>query len=144
MDYMKLAIAEGKKCKIDVPCGAVIVMNDKVIARAHNKKEKSKIATNHAEIIAINKACKKIKDYRLNGAIMYVTKEPCIMCMGAILSARIDKVIYGVKDIKYSNLQLIDNVNFNHKTLFELDKNNEVECKKLLQDFFKKLRSKNK
>ena len=97
-----------------------------------------------AEIIAINKACKKIKDYRLNGAIMYVTKEPCIMCMGAILSARIDKVIYGVKDIKYSNLQLIDNVNFNHKTLFELDKNNEAECKKLLQDFFKKLRSKNK
>ena len=92
--FMDLAIKEAKKAELkdEVPIGAVIVKDGKVIARAHNLMEKTQLATAHAEILAINKACKKLKSWRLDGAEMYVTIEPCSMCAGAIVNARIKKV----------------------------------------------------
>ena len=92
--FMKLALSESGKClkNGDVPVGAVIVKDGKVIATAHNMKEKKKNCICHAEIIAISKASKKLKNFRLNDCDIYVTKEPCLMCMGAILSARIHKI----------------------------------------------------
>jgi tRNA(adenine34) deaminase len=85
-----------------VPVGAVIVKNNKIISKAYNKKEKTKNVTKHAEIIAISKACKKIKNWRLDECEIYVTMEPCMMCCGAIEQSRIKKIIYGVKNEKYS------------------------------------------
>ena len=98
--YMGLAIKQAEKSlKIDdVPVGAVIVKDGKVIASAFNTKEKKQVATFHAEILCINKACKKLKSFRLEDCDIYVTKEPCIMCMGAILSARIKTLYFGAYD----------------------------------------------
>ena len=95
-DYMKYAIKEAyKSLKIDeVPIGAVIVINDVIIAKGHNKREHSHNAIKHVEIIAIEKACKKLKSWRLDDAVIYVTLEPCPMCAGAIANARIKKVVY--------------------------------------------------
>lgn len=94
--YMEVALKEAKKSikYDDVPVGAVIVENGKIIATAHNTKEKTKLVTRHAEINAVEKACKKKKSWYLNDCIMYVTLEPCKMCIGAIEHARIKKVIY--------------------------------------------------
>ena len=98
--YMNIAIKEAKKAYKyeEVPVGAVIVKNNKVIAKAFNKKEKTKNVTKHAEIIAISKACKKLKNWRLEDCIIYVTMEPCMMCSGAIEQSRIKKIVYGVKN----------------------------------------------
>lgn len=97
--YMLEAMKQAKKAALngDIPVGAVIVKNDKIISRAYNKREKTKNAINHAEIIAIRKACSKIGDWRLNGCTLYVTLEPCSMCMGAAVQARIDKIMYATK-----------------------------------------------
>jgi len=129
--YMDVAISEAKKSlkNGDVPVGAVIVKDDKIIAKAHNKREKKKMATYHAEILAIEKACKKIKDWRLNGCIMYVTLEPCKMCMGAIESSRIAKVVYGTVNEKTTN----------QKTIIKKGVGAE-KCQKILTDFFKEKR----
>ena len=99
---MKLAYNEAHKAykREEMPVGAVIVKNGKVIAKGYNKKEKTKNAIMHAEIIAIKKACKKNKDWRLNECTMYVTLEPCIMCMGAIVEARIKNIYCGIKNNK--------------------------------------------
>ena len=99
--FMKIAIAQAKlgvKTSDEVPIGAVIVKDGKVIAKAHNLKEKKSCANYHAEMVAIEKACKKIGDWRLLGCDMYVTLEPCPMCVGAIMNSRIRRVIYGAKD----------------------------------------------
>ena len=98
--YMKIAIKEANKAfKInEVPVGAVIVKNKKIIAKAYNKREKTKNVINHAEIIAITKACKNIKNWRLDDCEIYITMEPCMMCSGAIQQSRIKKIIYGVKN----------------------------------------------
>ena len=95
--YMKSAINQALKAKEldEVPIGAVIVLDGKIIAKAHNLMEKTQLATAHAEVLAINKACKKLKSWRLDGAEMYVTIEPCAMCAGAIVNARIKKVYFG-------------------------------------------------
>ena len=95
--FMKLAISEAKKAekKDEVPIGAVIVLNGQVIAKAHNLIETTNIATAHAEILAIQKACKNLKSWRLNEAEIYVTLEPCAMCAGAIANARLKKVYFG-------------------------------------------------
>lgn len=127
----------------EVPVGAVIIKNDKIIAKAYNKKEKTNNALCHAEIIAINTACKKLKSWRLNDCEMYVTLEPCPMCAGAILSSRIKKLHVATLDDKYgaviSKYKLLDDNNLNHKTEIQLG-----ECKKeseeLLNLFFKNLR----
>lgn len=101
--FMKYAIKEAKKAinEEEIPIGAVIVKDNKVIARAYNKKEQKKDPTMHAEVIVIKKACKKIGDWRLNACSLYVTMEPCLMCTGAIIESRIKRVICGIKNEKY-------------------------------------------
>ena len=139
--YMSLAIAEAKNSLAsgDVPVGAVIVYNNEVIAKSYNKKEKDKLATHHAEILAIEIASKKLDSYRLTGATIYTTKEPCLMCMGAILSARIDKIVFGASDKRFGTRELATNNNFNHRCEILGGVLNE-ECEELLSNFFKNLR----
>ena len=105
--FMNCAIKEAQKAlkKDEVPIGAVIVLDGKIIARAHNLMEKTQIATAHAEVLAINKACKKLKSWRLDGAEIYITMEPCPMCAGAIVNARIKKVYFGAYEKKSGSAQ---------------------------------------
>lgn len=143
--YMKEALKEAKKAydKLEIPVGAVIVKQGKIIARAHNQKETKFDTTKHAEILAIQKASKKLGSWRLLDCEMYVTLEPCSMCAGALINSRIKKVYIGTMDEKTgavgSVLNLLDDYKFNHEVEFEtgiLQK----ECEKLLKDFFKDLR----
>lgn len=144
--YMAKAIEEAKKAYLidEVPIGCVIVYQDKIIARAHNEREKKQSSLAHAEILAIEKACKKINSWRLEDCVMYITLEPCCMCSGAIIQSRIKKVIYGAYDYRFGAHKSITNlfdVKFNH----EVDIKGglmEEECSKLITDFFKELRSK--
>ena len=144
--YMNMALKEANKALLidEVPIGCVIVKDDKIIAKAYNKKETGKNATFHAEILAINKASKKLGDYRLNGCTMYVTLEPCAMCAGAIISARISNLVYSAKDPRYgaheSFINLFD-YNFNHKVNV-VSGVLEDNSSKLIKDFFKELRNK--
>lgn len=143
--FMKEALKEAKKAyqKLEVPVGAVIVKDEKIIARAHNIKETKKDTTKHAEIIAIQKASKKLNNWRLTDCDMYITLEPCTMCTGAIINSRIRKIYIGTMDEKTgacgSKLNLLEDYTFNHKVELETGilKN---ECKEMLQDFFKNLR----
>lgn len=143
--FMKEALKEAKKAydKMEVPVGAVIVKNGKIIARGYNQKETKFDTTKHAEIMAIQKASKKLKSWRLIDCEMYVTLEPCSMCAGAIINSRIKKVYIGANDEKTgavgSVLNLFTDYKFNHKPEFEKQILNN-ECKKILQDFFKDLR----
>ena len=143
--FMKEAIKEAIKAskKLEVPVGAVIVKDDKIIARAHNVKETKKDTTKHAEIIAIQKASKKLDTWRLLDCDMYITLEPCSMCTGAIINSRIRKVYIGTMDEKTgacgSVLNLIEDYTFNHKVELETGILKD-ECKSILQDFFRKLR----
>ena len=106
--YMEIAFKEAKKAlkTDDVPVGAVIVENGKIIAKAHNTREKKKLVTRHAEINAVEKACKKKKNWYLNDCELYVTLEPCKMCMGAIEQARIKTIIYAAPRDKIDNLKM--------------------------------------
>lgn len=140
--FINIALNEAKKAakKGEVPIGAVIVKDGKIISRGHNKKESSKKATAHAEIIAIEKASKKLGDWRLNGCILYVTCEPCIMCAGAIYQSRISKVVYGCPDKRWGAFGSIIDIRkckeLNHKVVV-VDGILENECSKILVDFFK-------
>ena len=145
--FMNLAIKEAEKAikKDEVPVGAIIVKDNKVIARAHNLMEKTQLATAHAEILAINKACKKLKSWRLDGAEMFVTVEPCSMCAGAIVNARIQKVYFGAYEEKsgcaVSKYPVLTDSGLNHKT--EFIGGNEIErCRNLIKNYFKEKRSK--
>jgi tRNA(adenine34) deaminase len=131
--FMKAALKQAKKAydKGDVPVGAVIVKNSKIIARAYNKREEKKDVTYHAEILAIRKACKRLKDWRLNDCIMYVTLEPCSMCMGAIKQARISKIIYGAK-----NTTEIEN-----NTLINQSDTMCDDCSTIIKTFFQNVRN---
>ena len=131
--YMQVAIAEARKSLKygDVPVGAVIVYNGKIISKAHNQKEKKKMSTAHAEILSINKASKKLKNFRLSDCEIYVTKEPCLMCMGALLSCRIKKITFGAYDPRFGTKELAENNKFNHKCEIEGGVM-EDECKNLL------------
>ncbi len=147
--YMKEALKEAKKAadKEEVPVGAVIVKDGKIIARAHNVKELKKDTTKHAEIIAIQKASRKLQTWRLTGCTMYVTLEPCVMCTGALIQSRIDKVVIGTMDEKTgacgSVLNILEDYKFNHKV--EIEKGIlENESKEVLREFFKNLREKRK
>lgn len=143
--FMKQALKEAKKAyeKLEVPVGAVIVKDGKVIARAHNQKETKFDTTKHAEILAIQKASKKLGSWRLIDCDMYVTLEPCSMCAGAIINSRIKNVYIGASDEKTgavgSVLNLFEDYKFNHIVNFEKGIL-EDDCKKVLQDFFKELR----
>jgi tRNA(adenine34) deaminase len=143
--FMRLAIKEAKKAyKLgETPIGCVIVKDDKVIARGYNRREIDKLSLNHAEIIAIKKASKYIDDWRLDGLKMYITLEPCQMCAGAIVQARIPKVVVGAMNKKAgcagSILNLFQVPEFNHQVEF-VNGVLEDECSKMLSDFFKDLR----
>ena len=146
--YMKAAIREAKKALAidEVPIGCIIVKNDKIIARAYNKRVKDKSSLSHAEILTIKKACKKIGDWRLEDCTMYITLEPCPMCAGAIVQARIPKVVIATMNPKAgcagSVINLLNMPNLNHQV--EISMANEEEknaAAKLLQDFFKNLRA---
>ena len=145
--FMKKAIDEALKARnIDeVPIGAVIVQEGKIIARAHNLMEKSQIATAHAEILAINKACKKLKSWRLDNAEMYVTIEPCAMCAGAIVNARIKKVYFGAYERKSgcaeSKFSVLTESGLNHSTEFE-GGIMEEQCAEIIKNYFKSKRIK--
>ena len=140
---MKQALKEAEKAykKLEVPVGAVIVKDGKIIAKARNKKEKGKCALYHAEILAILKASRKIKNFRLDDCDIYVTKEPCIMCLGAIMSARIKNLYFGTFDKKYGVINKIDELKFNHKCNIE-GGILERESSEVLTKFFKNLRDK--
>lgn len=144
--FMKEALKEAKKAykKLEVPVGVVIVKDNNIISRAYNKKEEKNNPTQHAEIIAIEKACKKLKNWRLNGCQMYVTLEPCPMCAGAIINSRIEKVYIGTKDEKTgacgSKLNLLQEYNFDTQVEIEIGLLQD-ECKNILKDFFKELRN---
>lgn len=143
--YMAMALKQAKIAynNGDIPVGVVIEKDGKVLAKAYNKKALLKNPIKHAEIIAIENACKKVGDFRLEGANIYVTKEPCIMCLGAILSARIDNVYFGAYDKKYSILDVVPKIQFNHKSNL-VGGVMEKECSKILSDFFEELRCKHK
>ena len=144
--FMKMAInqAIAGLSKGEVPIGAVIVKDDKVIAKAHNLRQTKQIATFHAEVLAIQKACKKLNSWRLDDCEMYVTLEPCIMCAGAITNARLKKVYFGAYEPKggacESRFSLLSEGVLNHTTEYEGGVL-EDECSKMLTDFFKKRRA---
>lgn len=136
-NYFYETIKEAKKAykRDDVPVGAIIVKKNKIIARAYNKKEKNQIATHHAEILAIEKACKKTRNWHLNDCEMYVTLEPCLMCKGAILESRIKKVTFFLKRKKVMH-EVFEK---NKTTKFVYKKIND-EYELLLKSFFESKR----
>ena len=139
--YMLEALKEANKAfKLgEVPIGAVIVKDDKIISRAFNKKESSNLATSHAEILAINKACKKLNNWRLLDCTLYVTVEPCLMCCGAIIQSRIKKVVYGTSNEYYGAVESIDNT----LKKYNIEVENNIlqnKCSYILKEFFKKRR----
>ncbi len=144
MNFMNEAIKQAKKAELigEVPIGAVIVQDGKVIARGYNKRETKKNALLHAEIDAINKACKKLGGWRLPNCEMYVTLEPCPMCMGAIISARIDKLFFGAYDEKSGAAGSVCDLSSSlpHK-VDTIGGIMEDECREILTSFFKKLRN---
>ena len=133
--YMKYAIKESKKAykKGDVPVGTIIVKNNKILSKAYNKVEKIKDSTKHAEIIAISKASKKKKNWRLDDCVLYTTMEPCNMCCGAIEKSRIQKIVYGIKNEKHGGTKNLKNVEIKGSVC-------EEEIKNIVQNFFKKIR----
>lgn len=144
-EFLKKALNQAKIAykKDEVPVGAVIVKDGKVIARAHNLREKSQNAIAHAEILCINKACKKLNSWRLDNCQMYVTLEPCLMCIGAITQSRISKVYYGAKDLKNGCVSSVLNVNdINITNKIDCEYLQSDECSNILSEFFKKLRKK--
>jgi tRNA(adenine34) deaminase len=147
--WMGLAIREAKKAgaRDEVPIGAVIVRDGLVLGRGYNLREKSLDPTSHAEMTAIRRAAKKAANWRLLGATLYVTLEPCPMCMGAILLARLERVVFGCHDPKAgaagSLYDLSDDARLNHRLELTSGVRRE-ECAELLSSFFAALRQRNK
>ena len=145
--YMKLALKEARKAykHNEVPVGAIIVSNDKIIAKGNNQRENSGDVTKHAELIAIRKASKKKKDWRLNDCTMYVTLFPCPMCASAIVQSRISKLVIGtstmdLKNKEVVNLIFLDSIK-NKKIILE-ENVLENECSNILKSFFQMQRQK--
>ncbi|MBQ6144112.1 MAG: tRNA adenosine(34) deaminase TadA [Clostridia bacterium] len=144
IQYMKEALKEAKKAaeELEVPVGAVIVHKSEIIARGRNRRETSKNALFHAEIEAINDACKKLNSWRLINCALYVTLEPCPMCAGAIINSRISEVIYGASDPKAGSCDSVTDLfslPYNHKPIVTSGVLKD-ECAKILTEFFKNLR----
>lgn len=145
--YMQAALKEAAKASEldEVPIGAVIVFNGKIIAKAHNLREKSNDPTAHAEVIAVRKACKKLNSWRLEGATIYVTIEPCSMCAGTLLQCRISRIVYGAKDPKggaiESSLKLFESKNINHHPTI-LGGVLESDCSAIISNYFRNKRIK--
>ena len=147
--FMKEAIRQAKKAEAigDVPIGCVIVSDGRIIARGYNKRNKNKTVLAHAELLAMSKACRKAGDWRLEDCTMYITLEPCQMCAGAIVQARIPRVVIGSMNPKAgcggSILNLLQMKEFNHQV--EVTRGVlEEECSEMLSAFFRKLRQKKK
>lgn len=147
--FMKQALEEAQQAALlgEVPIGAVLVYEGKIIARAHNLRETTQNATTHAELLVIQEACKKIGSWRLEDTTLYVTLEPCPMCAGAILQSRVPRVVYGARDQKAgcvdSLYRLLNDERFNH----ECDVTEGIlaeECGQILTDFFRALRERKK
>lgn len=143
MDWMDIALEQAKKAykKEDVPVGAVIVKNNKMISKAYNKKEKQNNAVKHAEMIAIEKACKKLHTWHLEECVLYVTLEPCMMCAGAIIQSRIKKIVYAAENPNHGFI----NSNYDIKAIHPIEIISATESQisqssKLLRDFFKEQR----
>lgn len=146
-EYIQLAIEEAQKALLldEVPVGAIIVYQGKVVAKAHNLKKSTKNVFSHAEMLAIEEATQKIGDWRLNEAEMYVTLEPCPMCASAIQQSRIKKVFIGSHTLSQNNSQIIDLI-FNssdNNPQVQYEHLNIEECSNLLTNFFDKKRHKN-
>lgn len=139
--WMALALAEARKAeaKGEVPIGAVLVYQNRLVARGHNQSILRNDPTAHAEILCLRAAARKLKNYRLTGAVLYVTLEPCAMCAGAMVWARVGKTVYGCRDKKAGALGTVLDLsqmkNFNHR--FEASRGVlEPECRSILQAFF--------
>jgi tRNA(Arg) A34 adenosine deaminase TadA len=146
--FMRLAIDQARIAaeKGDVPIGAVIVYQDTIIARAHNQRELLTDPTAHAEIIALTQAASYIGYWRLHGCTMYVTLEPCPMCAGALVVARLDRLVYGCDDPKTGAVKSLYNITQDDRLNHQLEVTSGVladDCSKLLQDFFQQRRGKN-
>lgn len=146
--FMNQALKEAHKAELigEVPIGAVIVRDGKIIARGHNRREILQDVTLHAELVAIRKACRRLKSWRLDGCDLYVTLEPCVMCAGAIVQSRIRSVCFGAADPKAGAVGSIINI-------FELRQNHQVEwqgfvlqeaCSQILKRFFAQRRAADK
>jgi tRNA(adenine34) deaminase len=147
--FMKEAIKEAKKAEDlnEVPIGAVIVIDGKVVARAHNLRETEHNAVAHAELLAIDQACRDLRTWRLEDSTLYVTLEPCPMCAGAIILSRVKRVVYGAADPKGgcagTLMNLLSDERFNHQS--EVTSGVlERECGQMLSDFFRKIRERKK
>ena len=147
--FMRAALAQAEKAAEieETPIGCVIVKDGKIIARGYNRRNTEGSTLAHAELAAIRKACRKTGDWRLEGCTMYVTLEPCQMCAGALVQSRIDEVVIGARNPKAgcagSVLNLLQVPAFNHQVNI-IDGVLEAECREMLQQFFRKLRSKKK
>jgi tRNA(adenine34) deaminase len=148
-DFMREAIKEAEKAEElkEVPIGAVIVIEGKVVARAHNLRENEQNAIAHAELLAIDQACKELRSWRLEDATLYVTLEPCPMCAGAIMLSRVKRVVYGAADPKGgcagTLMNLLEDERFNHQSEV-ISGVLEKECGQILSDFFRKIRERKK
>ena len=144
--YIRLALAEARLAEEldEVPVGAVIVQGDRIISRAHNMRQNNKCATHHAEILAIEEACRTLGGWRLPDTTLYVTMEPCPMCAGAIVNARIPRVVYGAHDIRFGafgSLFDMSKLPLNHTPEVEGGVLGD-ECRELLSSYFKRKRIK--
>lgn len=141
--FMKAAIRQAKIALKygEVPIGAVVVYEGKIIGRGYNRRLKTQLASAHAEMIAIDKACKKLNSWRLQGAELYVTLEPCPMCMGAALNARIEKLYFGAYELKVKSFtdELASSNLVNHKVEVEGGVLKD-ECSSLITSFFREMR----
>ena len=145
--YMDLALQEAQKAYElgEVPIGAVLVINDEVVAGAHNMRETWQDATAHAELLAIRQACKALNRWRLTGATLYVTIEPCPMCAGAIVMSRLTRLVYGSSDYKAGAVEAIFNIVQNQALNHQVDVTAGVkaeECAQLMRSFFRERRKK--
>ena len=146
--YMRIAIEQAKIAEEngDIPIGAVIVYKNQIIAKAYNQREQLRDPTAHAEIIALTQAAAFVESWRLNGCTMYVTLEPCPMCAGALVLARVDRLVYGCDDPKAGACKSLYNIVQDERLNHRLEVTCGVlreECSRLLQNFFQKRRTEN-
>lgn len=140
--FMQAALSAAKKAEIlgEIPVGAVIVKNGEIISEGYNLRETNKNALHHAEIVAIDNACKKLNSRRLSGCDIYVTLEPCIMCGGAIINSEIKNVYFGAYDINGGSCGISRNIFKEFKNINVMGGIMEKECSEILTAFFKKMR----
>jgi len=145
-DFMQLALRQAEEAGVagEIPIGSIVVVGDEILAAGQNRSIRDSDPSAHAEVVALRAACLAVQNYRISGATLYATLEPCAMCMGAIVQARIDRLVFGAYDPKAgaagSAIDLSDSPAFNHR--FEIQGGVLAEeCGALLQEFFRKRRS---